>query len=101
MDMLVSKSTLKVHEARSLRRLLLTVTIGRFAMLGAGLPVPLYTPSLISTLTTIRAMGDRGDMMMVVPTLGLQLSKAISAMRRGGSYYLLKMISMWSTLEVV
>ena len=82
MDTLVIKSILKVHHARSqlsLRRLLLPVTrTGLIAMLQAGLPLPLYTPLLISPLTIIRDQGDRGEL---VSALGIW--KAISAMRRG------------------
>ena len=54
-------------------------------MVGALFPVPLYTPSLISALTTIRAMGDRGLGVLVVPALVLQ-PLTISAMRRGRRY---------------
>ena len=67
MDIPVSISTLKVHEARrqlSLRRLMLTVT-GKIAMLGAGFSLPLYTPPFFSTLTTVTSIrdgGDRGDL---------------------------------------
>ena len=98
MDILVSKSTLKVHEARSLRRLLLTVISGKIAMFGAGFAVPLCAPSFISTLTTIRAPGDRGE--PVVPAV-LQFCKAISGICLGRRYALLKTSYMGSTLEVV
>ena len=97
MDMLVIKSTLKVQEARSLRRLLLTVArTGIIAMLRAGLHLPLYTPPLFSTLTTIRGEGDHGEL---VSALGIW--KAISATRRGRPYALLKTISMCRALRLV